>query len=586
MIVLGLNHGEINSSAAIVKDGKLVAGCPEERFNGKKKTRDFPTKATQFCLDTLDIKLKDCDYTAQSWNAGAGWFKYNPLISSTRIRREDYFYSVPDHLHNFTERKHKDWVLMQFPGDDEMPPIYYVNHHRSHAANAFYLSPFKKAAILTADWRGEYETATMGMGEDNDFKIFDSMLLPHSLGLFYATYTELLGYRPDNDEWKVMALSAYDIDFKKEYDIIKNTVTMLDNGFFELDQSYYKGAIVDQPKLYTEKLKNLLGDREGYHGEPVDDWHKKIANAMQKVSEELAVHMLNKLYELTQCENLVLSGGYFMNSVFNGKVSKLSPFKNVYVPYAPTDAGNSIGAALYVAHNIHKQPRDYSYNSSFIGPESSDSEIEAALNRRKISFEKIENPSQKIGQLLAEGNVVAVMNGPTEFGERALGNRSILGDPRQPDMKDKINAIIKYREGYRPFAPVILHEKVMEYFDVEEDFKCDFMEKVVMIKEQFHAALPAVTHVDGSGRVQTVTPEHNEFFYKVIQEFEQITGVPIVLNTSFNTNGVPIALGPDDALNTFYNSGLEHLFMGSYYVSKVNAQKSNNVLMHDALVRE
>jgi len=567
MYILGLNHGEINSSAALYHNGKIIAAGPEERFNRIKRTKSFPRKAVQFCLDFAGIKLQDVDYIVQAWYPGAGWIKYNSLLSGNRIKREDYFYSVPDNLFNLTDRKDQDWALMSLENND-LPPTYYVKHHRTHAANAFYLSPFEEAAILTCDFRGEFETTTMGFGNGNKITTLEKMHIPHSIGVLYSAFTELLGYQVDGDEWKVMALSAFDVDCSFHLEKIRNTFTLLDNGLFELDQNYYKAALVDQPNLYTEKLVKLLGGRVGIKDEEPDNWHYSIANAMQIVFQEIVIHMLLNLYERTKLKNIVLGGGSFMNSVFNGKVIENTPFENIYVSHSPSDVGNSIGAALYVAHNLKNEVRNTTFNSSYLGPSFSDEEIQKTLERRKIDYEKIEDIPKTVADILSRGEIIARFNGRMEFGERALGNRSILADPRAENIKDKINSIIKYREGYRPFAPVVSQEQASHYFDVSETFTCHYMEKVVQIKKEFQNKLPAVTHVDGSGRVQTVTKEHNLSFYQIIKEFELLTGLPIVLNTSFNIAGEPVVLSPDDALSTFYNSGLEYLVLGSFMVKK------------------
>ena len=371
-----------------------------------------------------------------------------------------------------------------------------------------------------------------------------------------------------NQADRLLALSAFDVDCSFHLEKIKSTFKLLDNGLLELDESYYKGAILDQPNLYTEKLVKLLGGRVGIKGAEPDDWHYSIAKAMQIVFEEIVIHMLSNLYERTKLKNVVLGGGSFMNSVFNGKVIENTPFENVYISHSPSDVGNSIGAALYVAHNLKNEDRNSTFNSSYLGPSFSDEEIQKTLERRKIVYEKIEDIPKTVSNILSRGEIIARFNGRMEFGERALGNRSILADPRAENIKDKINSIIKYREGYRPFAPVIIQEKVCNYFDVSETFTCHYMEKVVQIKKEFHKELPAVTHVDGSGRVQTVSEKHNLSFYQIIKEFELLTGLPIVLNTSFNIAGEPVVLSPDDALTTFYNSGLEYLIIGSFLVKK------------------
>ena len=270
----------------------------------------------------------------------------------------------------------------------------------------------------------------------------------------------------------------------------------------------------------------------------------------------------------TQASALVLSGGFFMNSVLNGKIIENTKFNKVYISHSPDDSGNSIGAALYLNHCILNRPRANYETVSNIGPEFSTEDIKATLIWRKIQFEILSEPHKRIAEILSKGEVVALFQGRMEFGDRALGFRSILGDPRSHEMKDKINGMIKYRESYRPFAPATLAEKVHEIFEVEQDFSCDYMEKVVKIKKEMQSGLPAVTHFDGSGRVQTVKKAHNSYFYSVIEEFEKLTGVPVVLNTSFNINGEPIVLSPDDALNTFFNSGLEYLVIGNYLISK------------------
>ena len=570
MIILGLNHGEINSSAAIVKDGKLTAGGPEERFSREKLTKKFPAQSIQYCLQAENIQLQDCDFIAQAWNPMASQNKFSPYISGLRTSniREDYYYGLTDNLFNITKRNPQDWVLMDYPRETGLPPIYYVQHHRTHAAASFFLSPFEEAAILTADFRGELESVTMGMGRDNKLNLIKKLELPHSLGMFYAAFTELLGYKPDSDEWKVMALSAYDIDCEKEYNVIRPTIKLKDDGMFEMDLNFYQGVMDLQPGIYSPKLKDALGGRVGKKGEEPDEWHIRIAKAMQKVSEEIAVHMLNHLHSVTGSDNVVVGGGFFMNSVFNGRITNLTKFKNVYIPYAPTDAGNSIGAAFYVAHQLKNEPRVKVDYPSSIGPSYSNDQIEEVLHRRKIPYTKCENMAKSVAEVLAQGKVVAFFNGRMEFGDRALGCRSILGDPRKPEMKDIINGVIKYREAYRPFAPSILAERVYEYFEVDKDFTCNYMEKVVPFREHKKKEVPAVVHFDGSGRVQTVSKTTNPDYYNVIAEFEKITGVPIVLNTSFNINGEPIVLSPDDALNTFFNSGIEHLFLSGYHIKK------------------
>lgn len=562
---VGINSGEFNSSAILIIDGVVKCGAPEERYSRQKKTKAFPRSALDFVLKKQGIKLENVDFIAQAWNPGANWIKYNPLISSYRIKREDYFYSIPDNLFNFTERQPSEWVKMKC--GDILPPIYYVQHHRCHVANAFFLSPYNEAAFLSADYRGEIECLIKGYAVDNNINILGLQTIPNSLGMYYATFTEMLGYRPDNDEWKVMALSAYQVDCEEFRKKIESTVHFLNDGYFELDTTYYKGALHDQPKLYTEKLFRLL-DGNLQNDSEREMWGVKVAKAMQLVAEQIAVHVLNDLWDKTKSDNIVLSGGFFMNSVLNGKIADLTRFKNVYISYAPDDVGNGIGAALYVHHCILKNKKICEYRSSSIGPQYDRNEIVEVLERRKISYNIINDPQRKVAELLSDGRVVAIFQGRMEFGDRALGNRSILGDPRSAVMKDKINSMIKYRESFRPFAPAALYEKVSQYFEVDPDYECNYMEKVVKVRKEYHSVIPAVTHFDGSGRLQTVKYENDPYFYKVISDFEKITGIPIVLNTSFNINGEPIVLSPDDAVSTFYNSGLEYLMLEDILLQK------------------
>ncbi len=569
MNILGLNFSEINSSAALVSESKVIAASPEERFNRQKQFRGHPKQAVEFCLKQRDISLSDCSAIAQGWNPGANWEKFNPLLSNNRRDRSEYFYTIIDNFFNsYRELSVGDWIRMEQAPNTKIPPLYFIKHHRCHAANAYFLSSFEDAAILTADFRGELECTTWSHGIGNQIKNLSAQKMPHSLGAFYATFTELLGYRPDNDEWKVMALSAFDINHSAMLDKIRKTYQLAPDGTLELDQSYYKANIYDQPNLFTQKLVDLLGGRVGVPLEVPEEWHLCVAKAMQAAAEEIAVHYLKHLYDLTKSDNLAVAGGFFMNSVFNGQIIDRTPFKKIYVPFAPTDSGNSIGAALYVQHCINEYPRTTELRTSYLGPNFRDPEIRAALERRSVHYEEVENPAKSAAHHIEQGQIVSWFQGAMEFGDRALGNRSILADPRRAETKDKINAMIKFREAYRPFAPVVPADVVETYFEVENNFSCPYMEKVVPIKKSFRNVLGAVSHVDGSGRVQTVTKEDNPLFYELLKNFEGLTGLPILLNTSFNINGEPIVLSPDDAITTFFNSGLEVLIMGSFILVK------------------
>ncbi len=567
MDIIGLNFGEFNSSACFIRNGKVEIAIQEERFNREKKTKLFPKKSLKYILDISNLKLKEINAFAQSWNPGAKWVNFNPMISKNRFSREEYFYTVADNLYEFIERSPKDYVIMECGGD--LPPIYFVQHHRCHAANAFFLSNFQKAAFLTADWQGELECITKGLGNANNLEVIDTQWLPHSIGLFYATFTQLLGYKPDNDEWKVMALSAVDTNYREYEKRILKTINFLPNGNFELDQTYFTGTLLDQPNLFSEKFFSILDiDIELEKKNKDEIWQCKVAKAMQKVAEKIIWHILNDLWEKTKVDSLVLSGGFFMNSVLNGKVEKNTPFKNVFISHSPDDSGNSIGAALYVNHCILNFPRVKSNTQSNLGPSYSSKEIENSLKRRRIQFKILKNPEKEIAKLLYEENIVAIFQGKIEFGDRALGYRSILGDPRNSKTKDLINSMIKYRESYRPFAPAAIFEKAHEIFEVDKSYICEYMEKVVGVRKEWQKKIPAVTHFDGSARLQTVEKNKNKYFYNVINEFYKLSNIPVVLNTSFNVNGEPIVLSPDDALTTFFNSGLEYLILNKFLITK------------------
>lgn len=568
MAVLGLNHGEINSSAALVENGVILAGAPEERFSREKRTRLFPTQAARYCLSSAGFELADLDAVAQGWNPGAHWSAYNPLVSAHRVRREDYLYTVPDNLLNLGRRSAVPWIGMSYPTDSPLPATYFINHHLCHASTAFFTSQFEEAAVFTADFRGETTCGMFGVGRGERLQTLVDLKLPNSLGMLYATFTQLLGYLPDSDEWKVMALSSFPVDASKEISALWSAVQLTDNGWFELDQSYFQGLLFGQPTLYSKKLVDLLGGRVGVPGEEPDEWHFRVAKAMQSVAEHIVMHALRKLHDLTGLTKVTLGGGFFMNSVINGRVASLTPFNDVFVPFAPGDVGNSIGAALFTEHVILGRQRSMRKSSSQIGPQFTDDEIVAALVRRGISYDFLANRPYGIASLLAENSLVAVFDGPMEFGERALGNRSILADPRVPDIKDQINASIKYREAYRPFAPVTTTEAAHLYFDVAPGQEVPFMEKVVPVRPEFRSRLAAITHIDGSGRLQTVSRNDNPDFHDLLVAFEKLSGVPVLLNTSFNVNGEPIVCSPDDALTTFFNSGLQFLVMGNFVIRK------------------
>ena len=570
MKILGINYDMYLTSAAMIVDGKITAAVAEERITRAKLSREFPSNAIRYCLEESNCRIEDLDYIVNGFNPGVFLEKFHPLFSRQRRVWGELTYSILDQLSSFFENREGSEIeyLEQYLklGNGGCRTIY-INHHMAHAANAFFLSPFDEAAILTVDGRGERETAMFAIGRGNKIEKIDSMSLPHSLGSFYSTFTEFLGFKPESDEWKVMALAAYE-DSNNEYlGKVLDTLQFLPNGTIELDTSYYTQFFQEFGRFYSPKFVAKFGEPR-QRDQEIQRRHKKIAAAMQRVMEMALVHMLSSLYEKTGLKNVAVSGGVFMNSVFNGKILRDTAFEKVFISSCPDDSGNSLGAALYVYNCLLGNQYREEQTHNFYGPEFSSEEILKTLRNFGVKAEKVSDLENYIAAELSKGKLVGWFQGRMEFGQRALGNRSILADPRDPNMKDKINLAVKYRESFRPFAPSILEEHVEEYFNIDPGVKVPFMEMVYMIKESKRSQIPAVVHIDGSARLQIVTKQTNQRFYKLIKAFQQSTELPILLNTSFNLNGEPIVCTPTDAIRTFYSCGLDILAIGDYVVTK------------------
>ena len=568
MKIIGINNEMYISSACLISDGKVVAAAAEERFTREKITRKFPDKAVKYCLREAGIAMRDVDYIATAWNPGVYFTKFNPVLSGRRRHLVEQLFSVPDHLMNFHDRAMVDHMYQELHGEFGKTAIYYITHHRAHAANGFLISPFESAAILTADAQGEFESATFCQGKGNKIEFIKGMNYPTSLGAFYSTFTEFLGFKPNSDEWKVMAMASYTSAKNRYYDLMKSDVVrLLDDGEFELNLNYFKGFIHDQPNLYTKKLVERFGPAREPDG-TIDGHHYEIAAALQKMSEDISAHMLRWLHKKTGERNVVLSGGSFMNSVFNGKVTELTPFEKIFISSCPDDSGNCFGAAYYLYNHILGKPRGEPMIHNYFGPQYSNPEIEKTLTGYGVRHRMEHDIEGYAARLISEGKIIGWFQGRMEFGQRALGNRSILADPRREEMKDKVNRAVKFREAFRPFAPAVLKERQEEYFDTNGGGDVPFMEKVYHVKAEMRSRIPAVTHVDGSGRIQTVTRDSNPRFYGLIREFEKLSGIPVVLNTSFNLNGEPVVCTPTDAIRTFFSCGLDALVIGNYVITK------------------
>lgn len=567
MKILGICSDIFITSAVLLEDGKIIAGACEERFLRQKMYRGFPLNAIKYCLKEAKCSLEDVECIALGWNPSLH-LKPSSLRFGSVVRwRGELLHSIPHALLNLTSDSKVDYTEQLFKIGKNNLKIVYITHHQSHAANAFLISPFKESAILTIDGRGECDTAGFFVGKENKIEELKTIELPHSLGLFYGTFTEFLGFTPHSDEWKVMALAAKHFKNNKYYKRIKSMVNILPEGEFELDLNFFNFYLGDRIHWYSTKFVKLLGFPRNPEEELTDD-HYEIAEALQMVSEEVVVHMLDWLHQKSRLENIVVSGGFFMNSVFNGKIIEKTKFKNVFISSCPDDSGTSLGAALYTYNHIYNKKEREEQIHNYWGPQFSDSEIEEALVKYKIPYKKIKDIEKYAAEQIYNGKIIGWFQGRMEFGQRALGNRSILADPRDPAMKDKVNKAVKYRETFRPFAPSILEEQVSEYFECRKDASVPFMEKVFMIKKEKRNLIPAVTHLDGSGRLQTVKQEVNPRYYKLISEFKTLTGIPIVLNTSFNLKGEAIVCSPTDALRTFFSCGLDSLVLGNYVVAK------------------
>ena len=569
MYILGIHNSGWLTSAALIKDGEIRVACPEERLDRRKYSRAFPVGAIRFCLQSEGIPLSAVDHIAIGWNPGINVASRYRGGFSERLRYAgEWLYSVPNHLFGRLLPLEIESTEQVFRARGATARIHHVTHHDAHAANAFYLSPFEEAAIFTADAYGERNSTTWKRGRGGRLETFQTIDFPQSLGCYYSALTEFLGYTPDSDEWKVMGLAPYG-DPARFREAMRRLIRLLPEGRFELDLTYFNHFNFDTEGLFSPKVEEILGPARRGDEEP-DQRHRDLAAAMQESFEEVLYHALRHLHTLAPSRNLCLSGGCMMNSVFNGKVLSHTPFEQVYLSFAPDDSGNSIGAALALYHDLLEVPRPEArpVTHAYWGPQWDDAAIEATLRKFKLAVRRLERPEAEAAAILSRGRILGWFQGRMEFGQRALGNRSILADPRQASMKDVINAAVKYRESFRPFAPSILEERVHDYFEIEAGGTVPFMERVYPIKAAMRERIPAVTHVDGSGRLQTVSRRDNPRYHALITEFERLTGVPVVLNTSFNVQGEPVVCSPEDALRTFQTSGLDDLILGSFHLTK------------------
>jgi carbamoyltransferase len=561
MNILGLSCFYHDSAAALLRDGEIVAACQEERLSRKKHDSGFPSRAVKYVLKEAGIGPQDLD---------AVGFYDKPLLKFERML-STYAATFPRSFNSFRTAMplwihEKLWVpsLIRKELRPYQGPILFAEHHMSHAASAFLVSPFEEAAILTVDGVGEWATATFATGKGSDIRIFKEIRFPHSLGLLYSAFTYYLGFKVNSAEYKVMGLAPYGkpVHFDR---IMKEMVQLQEDGSFKLNMKYFS---YDYGLTMTNGAFDVF-----FGGEPLkaETWMAErefdIAASVQKVCEEVVLRMVRHIHRETGLPNLCMAGGVALNCVANGRVIRETPFKNLFVQPAAGDAGGAVGVAHYLYNTLEKQPRGKAWTHAYLGPAYSDAETRQYLDSRGVAYHEL--PRQELlsrtARLLSEGNVVGWYQGRMEFGPRALGGRSILADPRDPKMRDTLNMKIKFREGFRPFAPSVLADKASEWFEIG----CDspYMLLVAQVREG-KRVIPSVTHVDGSARLQTVSREESPLYYDLIQEFEKITGVPIVINTSFNVRGEPIVCTPHDAYLCFMRTDMDHLVLGSYFLDK------------------
>ncbi|HVR72026.1 MAG TPA: carbamoyltransferase [Vicinamibacteria bacterium] len=559
--VLGLSCFYHDSAAALLKDGEVVAACQEERLSRKKHDSGFPTRAVKYVLKEAGIGPERLD---------AVGFYDKPLLKFERML-STYIATFPWSFNSFRTAiplwlHEKLWVpaiirkeLRPYKG-----PILFAEHHMSHAASCFLVSPFEESAILTVDGVGEWATASFGVGRGGDITLFREIRFPHSLGLLYSAFTYYLGFKVNSAEYKVMGLAPYGkpVHFDR---IMKEMVHLNEDGSFKLDMKYFS---------YDYGLRMTNGNFSEFFGGPPrkpETWMTErefdIAASIQKVCEEIVLRMARYIHRETGLANLCMAGGVALNCVANGRVIRETPFQNLFVQPAAGDAGGAVGVAHYLYNTIEKRPRGKAWTHAYLGPAYADAEIASYLDGAGARYRTLGDRElvAETAKLISEENVVGWFQGRMEFGPRALGGRSILADPRDPKMRDTLNMKIKFREGFRPFAPSVLADKASEWFDIDRD--SPYMLLVAQVREG-KRCIPSVTHVDNSARLQTVTREESPLYYDLIAEFEKLTGVPVIINTSFNVRGEPIVCTPHDAYLCFMRTNMDHLVLGHHLLDK------------------
>lgn len=578
MVIIGINAYHGDSSACLIKNGILIASVEEERFRRIKHWAGFPSESIKYCLSEAGIELGDVQHIAINQDAKANIWK---KVEFTLAQRPDLGIVI-DRIRNKRERANVADELARTVGQGFRGAVHEVEHHLAHISSAFHVSPFERAVVVSVDGFGDFASAAWGLGRGSHIAIDEKVYFPHSLGIFYQALTQWLGFPHYGDEYKVMGLAPYgQPNFMSE---MRQIVHLQKDGGFKLALEFFRhhkekveyeweNGEPSVGVLFSQALVDLLGPAR-QKGEDLTQRHKDIARSVQVMYEEAFFNLLNVLHAKHGGETLCLAGGCAMNSVANGKVYRNTPFRKVYIQSAAGDAGGAIGAAYAVWHKLGGK-RGFVMDHSYWGPHFTDADFGKLLDMHTADLQsqscEVRHVSdeallcEQTAQAIADGKVIGWFQDRMEWGPRALGNRSILGDPRRADMKDILNLKIKRRESFRPFAPSILREAVTDWFEQEDDVP--FMMQVYPILKEKQALIPAVTHVDGSGRLQTVTADTNPRYHKLISTFGQMTGVPIVLNTSFNENE-PVVCKPEEALDCFLRTKMDVLVMGNWMIRR------------------
>ncbi len=573
MNILGINAYHGDASAALVVDGQLVAAVEEERFNRIKHWAGFPSQSIRYCLEHAGIRVQDVDHVAVSFNPKANFWRRVAFVASHRPK----FSAVIDRLKRQGKTLGLEDQLARGLGVDRAQiraQFHRLEHHQTHVAAGFLISPFEEAAVLSIDGMGDFTSTLTAAAQGLSWQDLDRVFFPHSIGFLYTCITMYLGFPYFGDEYKVMGLAPYGepefADFFRKLIFPHGDTFRLDLDYFThhrsgVQMTWNDGAPIIAP-FYSQRLVNELGPARNPK-EPMTKREENIAKSLQVVTEEIIVHLLNRLHRKCPSKNICMTGGVAMNSVANGKITSRTPFENVYIPAGAADNGTSFGSAFQVWNRVLKKPRTFVQSHAFWGCDSSDADCQLAAVAAGLPSEVLDEPDlfDRITDLMIDGNVVGWFQGRMEFGARALGNRSLIADPRRTDMRDIINLRIKFREKFRPFAPSILEEHVGEWFEIDEP--TPYMEKVFPIRPEKHAVIPAVTHVDGSGRLQTVSRLANPRYHALISTFHRKTGVPIVLNTSLNENE-PIVRTPAEAISCFLRTDMDALVLGNCLINR------------------